>query len=205
MERGRMNEEINKAFISFATDVVNASKRELGTRRIGKNKNYGVATRALQKSLTYKFRYGRDGVNSIQLFAKGAPSKYAAFIHFGVNGKLKRRGSPFSYGDKMPPRSAIKKWMKAKPVRLRDANGSFISQRPYTSTRTGKRVDPLDSRAYLIARGIQRNGIEGLFYFEKGYRYAYEKNAKKLSKDIADAASKEISARFGKLTLKVKA
>ena len=87
-----MNKEIDKALIEFADDVVNASKRELGVKRIGKNKSYGVATRALQKSLSYRFKYGKKGVRSIQLYAKGKPGNYAAFIHFGVNGTLKRRG-----------------------------------------------------------------------------------------------------------------
>ena len=197
-----MNKEIDKALIRFADEVVLASKRELGTRRIGKNKNYGVATRALQKSLVYKFRYRKGEVRGIQLYAKGKPGQYAAYIHFGVNGKLKRRGSPFSYGEKMPPPKVIKSWMKAKPVRLRNSKGSFVSQKPYTSKRTGKKVDPLDSPAFLIARSIQRNGIPGLYFFERGYANAWKKQEKILSKDIAEAASKEITARFKNLTLR---
>ena len=200
-----INKDIDSALIEFADDVVNASKRELGVKRIGKNKSYGVATRALQKSLSYRFKYGKKGVRSIQLYAKGKPGNYAAFIHFGVNGTLKRRGSPFSYGSKQPPTDAIKGWMKAKPVRLRDARGSFISQKPYTSKRTGKRVDPLDSPAFLIARGIKRNGIAGVYFFERGFRSTWKKREKNLSKDIALAASKEISAKFTNLTIKVKA
>lgn len=200
-----MNKEIDKALLEFADDVVTASKRELGVKRIGKNKNYGVATRALQKSLSYRFKYGKKGVRAIQLYAKGKPGNYAAFIHFGVNGTLKRRGSPFSYGQNQPPSDVIKRWMKAKPVRLRDARGSFISQKPYTSKRTGKRVDPLDSPAFLIARSIQRNGIAGVYFFERGFRNTWKKREKKMSKDIALAASKEISAKFKNLTIKVKA
>jgi len=192
----------NKALLRFADEVVLASKRELGVKRIGKNKNYGVATRALQKSLAYKFRYRNGQVRAIQLYAKGKPKEYAAYIHFGVNGTLKRRGSPFSYGAKMPPIDVIKGWMKKKPVRLRDAKGSFISQKPYISKRTGKKVDPMNSPAFLIARSIQKNGIPGIFYFERGYSSAWKKNEKRLSKDIAEAASKEISARFKNITIR---
>lgn len=188
-----MNEDLNKALVEFATDILNASKRELGTRRIGKNRNYGVATRTLQRSLAYKFRYGKKGVTAIQFYAKGKANKYADFIHFGVNGTIKKRGAPFTM-KKQPPRSAVRAWMKVKPVRLRDENGAFIKQ---TEAR-------LNSAAYLIARSIKRKGIEGLFYFEKGYEYAYKKQGKKLQNATAEAVRKQLTARFNSITISAK-
>ncbi len=43
----------------FAEDVNNAAKRTLGSRKIGKNRSYGVASRSLQKSLEYKISDGK--------------------------------------------------------------------------------------------------------------------------------------------------
>lgn len=190
-----MNKDVNKAYIDFANEILNASKRELGTRRIGKNRTYGVATRTLQKSLTYSFKYGKDGIKNVQFYAKGRANNYAAFLHFGVNGTRKQRGAPFSYkNDKPVPSKAVLAWMRAKPVRLRDKNGAFVKQTPQR----------MKQAAYAIGRVIKRNGIEGLFYFEKGYEYAYNKKQKRLEDALANAVQNELSARFEGVRIKLK-
>jgi hypothetical protein len=190
-----MNKEVDKAFIDFANEILNASKRELGTRRIGKNKTYGVATRTLQKSLTYSFKFGKYGVKSVQFYSKGKANNYAAFLHFGVNGTRKQRGAPFSYKNEKPvPSKAVLAWMRAKPVRLRDEKGSFIKQTP----------ERMKQAAYAIGRGIKRNGIEGLFYFEKGYEYAYKKKQKALEGALGVAVQNELTARFEGVRIKLK-
>lgn len=181
-----MTDDVKKAYIAFADEILFASKRELGTRRIGKNKNYGVATRTLQRSLKYKVRYGKFGISSIEMFASGKANKYASFMHFGVNGTQKNRGSQFSYRTKQPPTSAVLKWMRAKPVRLRNEKGSFVKQTP----------QGLRSAAFLIARSIKRKGVEGLFYFEKGYNYAIKKKKAILQTAVANDVADVLSARL---------
>jgi len=128
--------DFEKVLGRFAEDVNNAAKRELGSRKIGKNRSYGVASRSLQKSLTYSLKGGRVSF--------GSPLPYAAFIHWGVNGTRKNRNAPYSFRSKQPPMEPIMQWMKAKPVRLRDASGKFVKQ---TESR-------LRSAAFLIARSI---------------------------------------------------
>lgn len=187
------SKEVQKAYIAFADEVLNASKRELGTRRIGKNRNYGVATRTLQRSLKYKIRYGKTGIKSIELFASGKAGKYASFIHYGVNGTQKKRGAPYTM-KKQPPSSAILKWIKAKPVRMRDEDGRFIKQTPQR----------LKSAAYLIARSIKRKGIEGLFYFEKGYNHAIKKKKAVLEEAVAADVASILSARLSNTTISPK-
>lgn len=190
-----MNEEVNKAFIDFANEILNASKRELGTRRIGKNKNYGVATRTLQRSLTYSFRFKKGSIKTVQFYAKGKANKYAAFLHFGVNGTRKKRGAPFSYKNENPvPSRAVIAWMRAKPVRLRDENGKFIKQTPAK----------MKQAAFAIGRAIKRNGIQGLFYFEKGFQYAYKKKQKALEGALGVAVQNELTARFEGVRIKLK-
>lgn len=191
-----MQSEVDKALIQFADEVLFASKRELGTRSIGKNKNYGVASRTLQKNLAYKFTYGKRGISRIQYYAKPPADKYAAFLHFGVNGIWRNRKAPYSFkDDKRLPVGAVREWMKVKPVRLRDPEtGQFIKQ---TEAR-------LNSAAFLIARSIKRQGIEGLFYFEKGYNWAVKKKSKQLEEATARAVKKELSARLSNVTIRLK-
>ncbi len=143
-------EDFDKVLAEFAEEVNLAAKRTLGSRRIGKNRSYGVASRSLQKSLTYSIKNGQ--------VAFGSPLPYAAFIHWGVNGTRKNRGAPFSYKQKQPPIDAVLKWMKAKPIRVRDKDGKFVKA---TQSR-------LRSAAYLIGRSIKRNGIAGLRYYYCG-------------------------------------
>lgn len=173
----------DKVWNEFATEAVNASRRELGIKRIGKNKNYGVATRTLQRNLKVTI----DG-QTLDFSANPPADRYADFINAGVNGTKLNRGSIYSYRDKMPPVAEIRKWMKVKPVRLRDQKtGEFIRQ---TESK-------LNAAAYNIARGIQKNGIAGLNYFEKGVETAYRKFRDRLwdayNLDIADELERTLN------------
>lgn len=154
----------------FAEETTLASKRALGSKRIGKNRSYGVASRDLQKSLTFTI----DG-GTIRF---GSPLPYAAFVFFGVNGTRKRHGSPYSYGSKQPPIEPILEWMRVKPVRLRDDSGKFIEQ-----TESRKR-----GAAFTIARAIKRNGMPGVKYWTEGLETMLPKYAQRL----AEAKAKEL-------------
>ena len=68
-------EDFNKVLAEFADEVNLAAKRTLGSRRIGKNRTYGVASRSLQKSLEYKISDGKVSF--------GSPLPYAAFHPLG--------------------------------------------------------------------------------------------------------------------------
>jgi hypothetical protein len=186
--------EIQKIWLKFADDILNASKRELGVKRIGKNRNYGVATRTLQKNLVYKFRYGNKGVTSIKFHAKGKAKAYAPFIHFGVNGTEVNRGSQFTF-KKQPPPKAIKAWIRNKPIRMRDqSSGQFV-----------KKTKNLENQvAFLLGRAIKRKGIVGLRYFERGYEYALKKNKTQLEIALANSFARQLSAQIGNVTIKAK-
>ena len=169
-----------KALAHYALELNNAARRVLGRRKIGKNKTYGEATGALRKSLRYQAK------GSEVMF--GSPLPYSQFIYWGVNGTDKKRGSPYSYGSKQPPSDAIKKWMRVKPLRLRDKDGKFISQESKEITRgknKGKKRNPLDGPAFLIARSIKKKGIASLKYYEKAFDETYKNAEKKLSEAFA--------------------
>jgi len=170
----------------FAEDVNNAAKRTLGSRKIGKNRSYGVASRSLQKSLEYKISGGKVSF--------GSPLPYAAFIHWGVNGTNKNRNAPFSYRQKQPPTDAIRKWMKVKPIRVRDKDGRFVKA---TESR-------LQSAAFLIARSIKRNGIHGLRYYEVALETVVPQYNKKLGEALAQEFVKDMKFKTGNITIKPK-
>lgn len=170
----------------FAEDVNNAAKRELGSRKIGKNRSYGVASRSLQKSLTYSLKGGRVSF--------GSPLPYAAFIHWGVNGTRKNRNAPYSFRSKQPPMEPILQWMKAKPVRLRDASGKFVKQ---TESR-------LRSAAFLIARSIKRKGIEGLRYYTVALESIVPQYREELGQALAQDLLRSLEFKSGNITIKPK-
>ncbi len=170
----------------FAEETSDAAKRNLGSRTIGKNKTYGVASRALQKSLTFSIAGG-----SVRF---GSPLPYAGFLHWGVNGTQKKHGSPYSYTTKQPPVGAIMEWMKVKGVRLRDADGKFIPQTE----------EAMKGAAFGIARGIKRKGIKGVKYWSEAYETMYPRYAQKLAEAKAEDVALQISAQIGNITATAK-
>ena len=46
---------LDRVLNSFAEDMVDAARRGLGTRKIGRNKTYGEASGLLKRSLDYKY------------------------------------------------------------------------------------------------------------------------------------------------------
>ena len=178
--------EFQKVLDRFADDVNNAAKRELGSRRIGKNRSYGVASRSLQKSLTYSITDGQV------LF--GSPNPSAPFIHWGVNGTRKKRGAPFSYTTKQPPVEAVLKWMKVKPVRLRSESGQFIKQTP----------SRLRSAAFLIARSIKEKGIEGLRYYVVALETIVPKYNEEFGEAVVSDILKSLTFDTGNIKIKTK-
>ncbi len=170
----------------FAEDVNNAAKRTLGSRRIGKNRSYGVASRSLQKSLEYKISGGKVSF--------GTPLPYAAFIHWGVNGTRRNQNAPYSFRSKQPPSGPIMEWMRAKPVRLRDASGKFVKQ---TESR-------LKSAAFLIARSIKRNGIVGLRYYSVALETIVPQYREELGEALAQDLVKALSFTAGNITVRPK-
>lgn len=179
---------------SFAEDVNNAAKRELGSRRIGRNRSYGVTSRrSLQKSLSYKIGEGR--------VAFGSPLPYAGFLHWGVNGTRKSQGAPYSYRFETPSRKhvdSIVQWMKNKPVRLQAVGGGFIKKK---GPRGGDRVR---SAAYLIARSVKRKGIVGLRYYNVALESVLPQYQAELGEALALDLMKSLDFKAGNITIKTK-
>ena len=185
--------DFNKVLKEFAEEVNLAAKRTLGSRKIGKNRSYGVASRSLQKSLEYKIGDGK-----VQF---GSPLPYAAFIHWGVNGTKRNRNAPFSYRFETPSKKhvdSIVQWMKDKPVRLQAVGGGFIKKK---GPKGGCRVR---SAAFLIARSIKRNGIHGLKYYSVALESIVPQFTDKLGEALAKDLISALSFKTGNITVKPK-
>lgn len=147
------NTQLIETLVSFGNDVVERAQRNLGaTRRVKGKSRRAVASGNLKNSLTYSLRKTNEGY-TMQFKARGTAAKYAEVIE---DGRAK--------GAKMPPVQPILEWIKIKGIKARDKKGKILEQ-----TESRKR-----GLAFAIARGIGKNGIEPVKYFENAYNDAIE-------------------------------
>lgn len=120
-----------------------------GQLKVLVRKRRKYTTGALYNSLYYRpFKRGTN-IN-IKL---GSGVDYGQYVHYG-----RKPG-------KQPPVSSIEEWMKKKPVRLRNRQGSFVKETPKLRRQV----------AFLIARKIGRDGIEPYPYFTQAVEASFEK------------------------------
>lgn len=157
---------------SIADDVVERAQLNLGaTRTINGKKRRRVASGRLKDGLSYK-NLTRYNMPVVQFGVKDNElKKYADVIEFG-----RRKGA------RQPPSDAILEWMRIKPIRIRDKDGGFIK-----ATEAKKR-----QVAYLIARSIGENGIDGIYYYREAIRDVLEKRGD----EFFEAVNKEIEIRL---------
>jgi hypothetical protein len=180
---------LNDVILLFAEEVVKSARRHIGGRRIGKNKNYGVATGELKRSLNYKIRVRGNEIREVTF---GSKVKHAPFLHWGVNGTQKNQKSPFFNFRKQPPSSVFIPWIKAKGIRLRDEKGKFKKQTESN----------MNSLAFLIARSVKRKGIVGLRFYEKAFTAVSKRFDKKLGEAVAEDIKDKFKLKLGNITVK---
>jgi hypothetical protein len=119
---------------------------------------------ALSKSIRFKVEKDPQGFTT-----KFYMLDYGTFVDKGVSGNKIKRGyintegfaasTPYSYKSKQPPANILAKWVAKKGLKGRDK-------------KTGRYISNM-SLAFLIARKIKRDGIQGISFFQKplGIRY----------------------------------
>ena len=119
---------------------------------------------ALSKSIRFKVEKDSQGFTT-----KFYMLDYGTFVDKGVSGNKIKRGyintegfaasTPYSYKSKQPPANILAKWVAKKGLKGRDK-------------KTGRYISNM-SLAFLIARKIKRDGIQGISFFQKplGIRY----------------------------------
>jgi len=147
--------EVQKELDNFGKRVVKLAKINLGRRNKGKIID---SSGNLRKSLAYDLKVFKTNNFHFSIEMED----YGEYVDKG-----RRAGS-------QPPSAPILKWIKKKPIRLRNLKtGSFVKQ---TESK-------LKGLAFVIARKIKRVGIkETLFLTEP-----FEKEFKNLSDDLLNA------------------
>ena len=107
---------------------------------------------------------------------------YGAFIDQGDSGVKVKYNTPFSYTDKMPPPSALDKWIVRKGLAPRD-KGKFTG-------RTINKVGFQKSIQFLIARSIFFNGIKPTNFLTD----AVEKNMAIMPQQIKQAFALDLNS-----------
>ena len=154
-------DEMAKRYIELLKSDYKMSRTVNGKRR------NAYASGNLYNSLAYRLNI-KGGSIEIRAFAKGSASKYFEVREFG-----RRPGT-------MPPVSAIEKWISQKPLKLRDkTSGAFVKSTPELKRQV----------AYLIAKKIQKEGIEGWH----GNDYAVENVMEEYGDKISEAYHKDIT------------
>ena len=144
-----MLDNLKIALEQFRDTVVNESKKNLqGAKKISSGTLYN----------SIKGSEVKVSKNSIQFNIE--MEEYGNYVDKGVNGKKSAFTTPYSYKDKMPPPSALDKWIVKKGIAPRDEKGKFISRK---------------SLQFLIARSIFNNGFKPTLFFTKPFEKEYKK------------------------------
>lgn len=150
-------------------DELNAFRKHVITEaRKNLTRNKKNASKTLYRELDSTLNISRNSFELAFLMPE-----YGVYQDEGVNGKVIKWGSRFSYKDKMPPSTVFEDWIKRKGIKGRDSNGRFITHK---------------SLSYLISRSIYRNGIKPSLFFTRPFELAF----RRLSDDVVEAFGLDI-------------
>ena len=136
--------------------------------------NYLVTT--AQNSVTLEFVFGRaeDYWQFVDEGVRGAdPGKH--------KGRPRAVKSPFKYSNKMPPRSAIDRWIVRKPLKAARDNGKFI---------------PRKSLAFAIQKSIFEKGLYRTQFFSRPFNLGIKKQEDSILKAFADDLDAELDKLY---------
>ena len=144
-----LNNNTKQYLNAFAKYVIQQSRSNLSK----KNKN---VDKKLYNSLDKEIEVGANSFRMAFLM-----EDYGVYQDKGVSGTQKKYDTPFSYKSKRPPLKPIQDWVKKRRFQFRNKEtGKFMS---YQST------------AFLITKGILKNGIKPSLFFTKPFEKAFER------------------------------
>ena len=150
-------ERTEKLLNDFAERVIELAQKNLSSK--GKSGN-------LSKTLSYHLKLHKSGALDMDFLSAG----YGTFIDKGVrgatgkahprDGKIRGLGSPYKYGTRQPPSSALDKWVVRKGLTgTRDSKGRFV---------------PRKSLTFAIAVNIRKYGIKSTNFFTNAFEEAFK-------------------------------
>jgi hypothetical protein len=163
--------ETEKELKKFADKVIHRARWILAKRKNSKGYTTNTKQKTLSDSLDYNLKVYKSG---------GLELGFKAADYFKPVEEGRKPG-------KMPPSSEIAKWIKIKPLRLRDKKGKFIE----------KNKNNINSAAFAIAKSISTYGIKPTYFFRDAFKMHY----KRIDKTIIKAYASDME-KFLKTTLK---
>jgi len=155
-------DKLNNELKAFRDYVIKQARTNL--TKLKKNSSKG-----LYDSLKGTIEGGKDDLSLIFEM-----EFYGQFQDLGVDGKRVKHGAPFSFKDKMPPPSALDKWIVNKGIAPRDKQGRFMTRK---------------QTQFMIARGIFLKGIKPSLFFTK----PFEDGVKRAGKDFQRALQQDVA------------
>ena len=159
-------------------------------KRILKKKKKRTKSAGLEKGFNYNVNKTKTGVELEFVF--GRAKKYWQFVDEGVrgsggfkgSGKARGKGSPFRFKKKNIKKGVVAKWIKNKPLRLRGADGKFLS----------KTKANIESASFVIGRAIAQRGLERTQFFSRPYKEEVDSDVIKMAfgEDVEHNLDKEL-------------
>lgn len=172
MSKNKLLIETEKELKKFADKVIHRARWILAKRKNSKGYKTNTKEKTLSDSLDYNLKVYKSG---------GLELGFKAAEHFNYVEEGRKSG-------KQPPSDKIAKWIKIKPLRLRDTStGKFLQ----------KNKKNINSAAFLIARSIGTYGIKPTYFFRDAFKMHY----KRIDKTIIKAYASDME-KFLKTTLK---
>jgi len=167
-----MASAVENTLNKFGKRVTKLARINLGSRQNGKVID---SSGNLRKSLDYEVEVFKSGNFSFNI----SMEDYGVYVD---KGRKKGKGTPWS---KDKGFYVIKKWIKTKPLRLRDySKGVSPTGRKFIQ----KKETAINSAAFLINRKIKEKGIKATNFISE----PFEKEFKKLSNDLVKSFDLDI-------------
>lgn len=178
---------IEDVLSSFGSKLIEKARANL-------NKKEKRANGTLFNEMSYDIEKTPNGVKFKMDF--GSADDYWLFVDQGVegaggfkgSGKKRGQGSPFRFGRKQPPLSAILPWIKLKNLRGR-------IQKDWKNNKGAGRFISDKSFAFIVARSIKQKGIERTRFITKPFDDMIDDLKNDLSLAMADEANSIIEIK----------
>ena len=178
---------IEDVLSSFGSKLIEKARANL-------NKKEKRANGTLFNEMSYDIEKTPNGVKFKMDF--GSADDYWLFVDQGVegaggfkgSGKKRGQGSPFRFGRKQPPLSAILPWIKLKNLRGR-------IQKDWKNNKGAGRFISDKSFAFIVARSIKQKGIERTRFITKPFDDMIDDLKNDLSLAMVDEANSIIQIK----------
>ena len=171
-------ENIQRVLDNFGQNVVRLARIELGATRKGQRWEWDEETHSYKRGKKFNKFINNSGTLSKSL-AYNTSLSNANSISFDIS--MADYGEWVDAGRKKgnyAPSLAIQKWVETKPIRPRNASGSFAK---ITSSN-------INSLTYLINRKIKKVGIEPTHFLSEPFNLKY----KQLPEEVVEAYALDV-------------